>query len=268
MDNVIREFEKIKKYSNLISIGKRASVVYVYKYMSIKTAEKCLYNNSFMFSIPPAWKDPYESRFYNAKYNQVEKYSFDKRLFACCVTENKLSESAWRMYKDEPDEPCVKFCICVGQLRKHLNNFARIHDAMLYEGRVNYSLNDYEIDGLHLRSSKFYPSFFDNFDNKTYLNLMLLKRHLFYYEGEIRYILSGNSLDFSDKYLFVEMPWGMCLSKISMNSDNSDNKERIKKALETNYDTCVRKYSLQYRPYVPIVIEDIYKPFKPITVEK
>ena len=179
-----------------------------------------------------------------------------------------MSESAWKMYTDEPDEPCVKFCICIGQLRKHLNYFAKKHNAMLYEGKVNYSLNDYEIDGLHHRSSKLYPAFFENFNQKTYLNLIMLKRHLFYYEGEIRYILSGNSLDFSKKNLFVELPWSMCLSKISMNTGNTNDKERIKKALETNYNSCIRKYSLQYRPYVPIVFEDIYKPFKPITIEK
>ena len=184
------------------------------------------------------------------------------------MTENKLSESAWKMYTDEPDEPCVKFCICIGQLRKHLNHFARKHNAILYEGKVNYSLSDYEIDGLHLRTSNFYHSFFDDFDLKAYLNLMLLKRHLFYYEGEIRYMLRGDFFDFSNNHIFVDIPWSMCLSKISINTNNSDIEKRIKKALAYNSESCMNKYSLCYKPYVPIVYENIYKPFKPIIIGK
>ena len=268
MDKVIRQLERIRKYSNLISIGKRVSKVYVYKYMTLNTAVTCLNKNTFMFSIPPTWKDPYESRFYNADYHQVEKNPFDKRLFACCVTENKLSESAWRMYTDEPNEPCVKFCICIGQLRRYLNVYAKLHGATLYEGRINYSLNDSDIDGLHLRSSAYYHSFFDNFGLPEYLNLMLLKRHLFYYEGEIRYLFMGGSLDFLNEHLFIEIPWSMCLRKISIDAQNPADEEALREALEKNYDYCLHKYSLQYKPYVPIELENIYKPFKPITIEK
>lgn len=221
-----------------------------------------------MFSLPPTWKDPYESRFYNANYHNVEKGSFDKHLYACCVTENKLSESAWKMYSDNPDEPCVKFCICIGQLRKYLNAYAKFHGATLYEGSINYSLNDSEIDGLHLRTSSYYHSFFDNFSIQEYLNLMLLKRHLFYYEGEIRYMFMGGSLNYLDDHVFVEVPWSMCLSKISINAQKPADEETIKVALENNYNSCMHKYSLPYKPYVPIETENIYKPFKPIVIEK
>ena len=268
MNKIVGELEQFKTHSNMYSIGERVSKIYVYKYMSARTAELCLNSNTLMFSLPSAWKDPYESRFYNADYHKVEKVSSDKRLYACCVTENKLSESAWRMYTDETNEPCVKFCICIGQLRRYLNIFAKLHGATLYEGRINYSLNDSEIDGLHLRSSAYYHSFFDNFGLPEYLNLMLLKRHLFYYEGEIRYMLMGGSLDFLNEHLFIEIPWSMCLSKISIDAQNPADEEALREALEKNSESCMHKYSLQYKPYVPIELENIYKPFKPITIEK
>ena len=73
--------------------------VYVYKYMTISTALICLKNNTLRFSLPTtsSWKDPYESRFYSAEYHNLRlgKRDFDRRLFACCVTKNKLSEPAW-----------------------------------------------------------------------------------------------------------------------------------------------------------------------------
>ena len=267
MENLVQNFTTYKKYSNLIGIGKPLKKVYVYKYMTLNTALECLKNNTFRFSIPSRWKDPYESRFYNANYDKFDRQKFDKRLYACCVTENKLSESAWKMYIDNPDEHCIKFSICIGQLRTYLNKYAKSNNALIYEGRVNYSLNDSEINRLHLKSSQYHSAFFDGFNREKYLNLMLIKRHLFYHEGEIRYMYMGGNSDFVDGYIDIELPWSLCLNKISIDNNLQDEK-KLKEALENNYTSCVEKYSLLYKPYVPIEIENIYKPFRQIVIEK
>ena len=78
----------------------------------------------------------------------------------------------------------------------------------------------------------------------------------------------GGSLDFSKGHLFVEIPWSMCLSKISIDSNYPAKEKDLKRVLEKNYDYCMQKYSLHYKPFVPIETEDIYKSFKQITIEK
>ena len=78
----------------------------------------------------------------------------------------------------------------------------------------------------------------------------------------------GGTLNFLDEHVFVEVPWSMCLSKISINAQKPADEETIKVALENNYYSCMHKYSLPYKPYVPTETENIYKPFKPIVIEK
>lgn len=269
---MIRNLEIIKRHSNLISVGPIEKKVYVYKYMTIGTALVCLRNNSLRFSLPttPYWKDPYESRFYCADYHNLKlgKRDFDRRLFACCVTKNKLSEPAWRMYTDNPKEHCVKFSICIGQLRKYLNLYAKNHNISLYEGSIDYSLTDKDINGLHKKTSYFYNEIFADFQLREYLNLMLVKRHLFIHEGELRYMMLGGDLDFSQDYVYPFIPWSMCLSKVSLNIQDDNDESQLREALQCNSEECQLKYSLPYKPFVPIEIEDIYKPFKKITIEK
>ncbi len=98
MDFQIKDLNKFSTYSNLTSVGQRIQKVYVYKYLSVKAAKACLENNTFRFKIPTEWPDPYESRFYGANYRLVTRERFDRQMYACCVTKNKLSESAWKMY--------------------------------------------------------------------------------------------------------------------------------------------------------------------------
>lgn len=268
MNYSIDDFHNFRKYSNLQRIGNQIKSNYVYKYLDIDGAKASLENSTLRFKAPNEWDDPYESRFYGAKYDLVEKEKFDKRLYACCVTKNPLSEAAWRMYTKDPQKHCVKFTICIGKLREYLNDFALKEKARLFEGAVKYQLNDKEINGLHLKDSPYFNIFFDNFREKEYLNLMLIKRQLFHYEGEIRYMLMGN-FDFSSP-LDIEIPWAMCLKKISFNEreTSDEDEEIIRKALKTNYSFCKKKYSLTYEPYIPIEPENIYKSFSQITVGK
>ena len=60
----------------------------------------------------------------------------------------------------------------------------------------------------------------------------------------------------------------MCLSKVSLNIQDDNDESQLREALQCNSKECQLKYSLPYKPYVPMEIEDIYKPFKQITIEK
>lgn len=269
MDYQIKEFSKIGKYSNITSLGARIRKIHIYKYMSVKTAVACLNNNSLWFKIPITWPDPYESRFYDADYHLVEKMKFNKKMYACCVSKNKLSESAWRMYSDYPKEHCVKFTICIGQFRHYLNQFASANNASIYEGEVQYTLTDDEINNLHLHSSPFFRDFFHNFRIEEYLNLMLIKRQLFNYEGEIRYMLMGD-FDYDNDHISIEIPWSMCLSKISLNEKDFtiEDENILETALCANIEMCKKKFALTYTPSISIEKENIYRKFKRIIVGK
>ena len=137
-------------YHNLIGIGERLNTKTFYKYMPIETALLCLHNNTVRFSIPTIWDDPFEKYYFTANYSNVmQNPEFDTRLFACCFTQNKDCEAAWKMYTKDPDKnPCVQFKLYPGQFRQFADRFVRNKGVELYEGLVSYELTDSEI--LHL----------------------------------------------------------------------------------------------------------------------
>ncbi len=270
MDYEIKELTPFgRQYGALCGIGERIRTKLVYKYMDIETAKLCLRNNTLQFRVPSEWADPYEKRFYHADYHNVEKGIFNKELFAYCVTRNRRSEPAWRMYVKQQRGTCVKFSICVGQFRRYLDIYAQRHNAQLFEGEVSYSLTDDELNGLHCVSSKYYTTFFSDFGEKEYLNLLLLKRKAFKYESEIRYFLKGGDLDNSTGYIEIEVPWSLCLDKVFLDGNSSeDSRREMEKALKENYNLCKENYPNSHVFGINVEIDDIYKPFGNITIER
>lgn len=268
---IIRELKAFSHpYRNLIGIGERLKGKAIYKYMPIKTALLCLQNNTIRFSIPTKWTDPFEKYYYTANYcNVMPNPSFDSRLFACCLTQNNDCEAAWRMYTNDTDNnPCVQFKVFLGQFRRFAEKFVRGKGATLYEGMVSYILNDSEILHLYQKCNKNYSHFFNDFSLEKYLNLMLLKRPFYKYEGEIRYMIHGDSLCFDNDYLDVKIPWSLCLYSAKLPPNCSDSlKKELKEALETNYNLCIKDYQGLYPQRIPPVENSLYAPLSPITIE-
>ena len=84
----------------------------IYKYLSIEIAHECIEEGNIRFSQPSMWNDGYEKRFYisNCDYSNIitekDKSIRVPKLYACCFTQNKTSEAAWKIYSynDKPNK--------------------------------------------------------------------------------------------------------------------------------------------------------------------
>ena len=70
----------------------------VYKYMTIEAFLISLYTKTWRFFEPSKWNDKYEQRFYCANYQIDGAKNATPQLFATCVTREKNSEAAWKVY--------------------------------------------------------------------------------------------------------------------------------------------------------------------------
>lgn len=267
----IKKFKSyVHPYHNVIGIGDRLNGKAVYKYMPINTALLCLQNNTIRFSVPTEWKDPFEKYYYTADYRNVMSNSlFDTRLFALCLTQNRDCEAAWQMYTNDSDKnPCVQFKIYPGQFRRYVEKFVRDRDGKLYEGAVTYKLKDSEILHLYQKKNKNYPFIFADFNFEKYLNLLLLKRPFYEYEGEVRYFICGDKFCFDKNYIDVIIPWSLCLYSVKLPPNCSGClKAKLEKALELNYNLCREEYRGCYPRKIPPVENTLYASLEPITVE-
>ena len=97
---IVKSIKRLKTASNCYYIGDRKKQMYMYKYMDIETAIKCLKGRNIMFVEPILWPDKYESRFYTANYSKIVKdfNNITPKLYACCFTFSRASEAAWKTY--------------------------------------------------------------------------------------------------------------------------------------------------------------------------
>lgn len=224
---IVKLIKRFTKTKNCFYVGDRKKQRYMYKYMDIETAIKCLKGNNVKFVEPTLWPDKYESRFYTADYSKVVKDPKEKtpRLYACCFTFSRASESAWKTYaykKTGLASHCVQFRINKQLFRQSLNDYAKEHSCKIYEGPINYSLTDYQINHLHLPSEPLYNSVFESkFDLNNYLSLLLIKRQAFNYENEYRYFIVPNSGIANDS-IFPTIPWSDMIVEVKVDKKCSD----------------------------------------------
>ena len=87
---------------------------------------------------------------------------------------------------------------------------------------MDYTVTDYDIQHLHLRSSPQYDSIFSQpFSVRTFLSLLLLKRSAFNYESEFRFLLSLKE-SVNDTEIFIKIKWDELIEKIEVDKDMSD----------------------------------------------
>ena len=189
----------IGKYSqkNCYYLGERNTNRFLYKYMDLETAIISLTNGSVRFVEPYAWQDKYEGRFYAASYAQVKGATGNTPpVLACCLTYAPVNEASWKVYsygKTGLGAHCVQFKINKRAFREAVSMSAK--GFRLYEGQVNYELDNYQIQHIHQhfmssgRENELFLEFFRNFDLTSYLSLLLIKRQAFRHEQEVRYFL-------------------------------------------------------------------------------
>lgn len=268
----ILPIEPYKKYSRIKHIGTYTNCKCLYKYLPLDSFRKCLKGNTILFQQPTKWKDPFEARFYNANYNNIQsKGKFSKKFFACCVTKKSCCEAAWRMYsEDYENNPCIQVCLAIGQVRYFLNQFAVNNNTWIYEGNIKYDLSDKEISTLHLKTNAYHDEFFKDFTLGKYLNLMLLKRQAFEYEDEVRFFIHGGDLQMQNEKILVPIPWSLCMNNIKLLFDINNHQEiraEIKDILDVNLSLCKQTYPNWYPQCPKISQTEIFKPIEKITIE-
>ena len=184
-------------HKNCFYLGERNANRFIYKYMNLEAAIMSLTNGTIRFVEPHTWQDKFEGRFYNASYAQVKGAAGNTPpVLACCLTHAPVNEAAWRVYSSGEKglgAHCVQFKINKKAFREAVAKNSK--GFCLYEGLVNYELDEYEIQHLHQRytpsgkDNELYLQFFQDFDLASYLSLLLIKRQAFRHEQELRYFL-------------------------------------------------------------------------------
>lgn len=192
--------------------------------MDLETALICIKNKSIRFVQPSEWPDKYERHFYDADYTEITKDpKVTPRLWACCFTTSKISEASWNTYrygKQGLGNKCVKFQLSRSKIRDFLRKDKRVECT--YEGFMDYSVSDFDIQHLHLRSSRLYREVFTPpFSLDNFVSLLLLKRSAFNYDNEFRFLLSLKK-DLADKAIYIPVDWGALIEKIEVDKDLSE----------------------------------------------
>ena len=189
----------IKRYTqkNCFYLGERNANRFLYKYMDLESAIISLTNGSIRFVEPYTWQDKFEGRFYNASYEHIYGATGNTPpVLACCMTYAPVNEASWKVYsygKTGLGAHCLQFKVNKKAFREAVAKSAK--GFCLYEGQVNYELDNYQIQHLHERytqsgkDNQLYLEFFRDFNLSSYLSLLLVKRQAFHHEQELRYFL-------------------------------------------------------------------------------
>lgn len=220
------EFKSYKRSYTLIDANHvKLNVRNLFKYMDLETTLKCLQSKSIRFVQPSEWPDKYERHFYHADYSSLtDDTNVTPRLWACCFTTCKISEASWNTYrygKQGLGNKCVKIQISRKKIRDFLRNDARVRCT--FEGFMDYSISDYDIQHLHLKSSNLYNSIFSKpFTIQNYLSLLFVKRSAFNYENEFRFLFSIADNCVQDKAIFITVNLSDLIEKVEVDKDMSD----------------------------------------------
>lgn len=223
----------------------------IYKYLDFDGFIKTL-KTGFLFKEPSQWPDPYEKRFYDAHYHNIDKQHTPKPLYSCCFTKGKESEASWLQYAGNKgfSSRVVRISLNYKKLINAFSQYATRNQCRVYSGAVTYKYTQQEIDDINsgYKSRSFWLS---NFSLKNYLSLLLVKRDAFYNEQEVRlFIIPQKEQDLGKEgKLFVEsgMNWGELITEVLLCPDATDEELAFFKWLckEKGVDCCVEKSMLK-----------------------
>ena len=188
----------------------------VYKYMTLDAFFMSLYTGKWRFFEPSKWNDKYEQRFYCARYELNVDEKVTPQLFATCLTRQKNSEAAWKVYSQGQGmgTHCVQLEMDIVELRKQIER----KDYKYEERLINYQNEKYILD-LHKRTSPNYAKYFESFSLEKYLDLLSLKRDAYKYEEEVRLFVipyeSGQRHSHKNAiHLDIDIEWKNVIRKV------------------------------------------------------
>lgn len=197
----------------------------IYKYMDVESAISFLQTRSLAFVEPSSWYDPFEKRFYNADFSQIQNFEKPK-IFASCFTSKPTNEAAWVMYsyfKSGLASKSIRFEFNPTLLYHMLDEFGKMNNVKIVVSNVNYTLTEQTIKALHKTTCKYHSQYFNNFDEDKFVNLMLIKRKAFEYEKEIRVFILPTSNTPKEVVQTFD-----CIDKLKLTGDNIILKSLIK----------------------------------------
>lgn len=219
-ERIITSDAKIKE-----EVRDRKLYTKVYKYMTIETFLVSLYAKTWRFFEPNKWNDKFEQRFYCADYKNIGMEHMTPQLFATCVTREKNSEAAWKVYSHGQGlgSHCVQLELDIDKLRIELNK----NDLKIAEMYVEYKKEKFILELHNKNKSKAYEAYFSSFSLKKFLKLLTLKRNAYKYENEIRLfaIPKGNASrsignDSQSKDLAID--WSKVIRKVRIDEACTD----------------------------------------------
>lgn len=219
-ERIITSDAKIKE-----EVRDRKLYTKVYKYMTIETFLVSLYAKTWRFFEPNKWNDKFEQRFYCADYKNIGMEHMTPQLFATCVTREKNSEAAWKVYSHGQGlgSHCVQLELDIDKLRIELNK----NDLKIAEMYVEYKEEKFILELHNKNKSKAYEAYFSSFSLKKFLKLLTLKRNAYKYENEIRLfaIPKGNASrsignDSQSKDLTID--WSKVIRKVRIDEACTD----------------------------------------------
>lgn len=170
----------------------------VYRYMHYSWAKTLIESKKISFADPKEWEDPFEQRFACGNYGVFSP----KQLACLCVTtEHGENEAAfWRAFDPDGKHDLVQVTLDFETLLRSLDRFAKKYDAKVYVKACDYKYSSAELKSSGKDS---FLKGVERVDEKTFIDLMSLKRRAFASENELRFFIYGNNLPFETGYVNI-----------------------------------------------------------------
>lgn len=196
----------------------------VYKYMTLEAFMTSLYCRTWRFFEPSKWNDKFEQRFYCANYTIPTAIGNTPQLFATCVTRERNSEAAWKVYSHGQGlgAHCLQLEIDIVELRKQL----RTTGYQFEEKPIEYIPENIILD-LHKKRKPYYKNYFTSFTLNSYLRLLSLKRDAYTYEKELRlFIIPHNGMRRNKgkkaQFMDINIDWQNIITRVRVDKKCSD----------------------------------------------
>ncbi|MCL4484603.1 MAG: hypothetical protein M1445_18660 [Bacteroidetes bacterium] len=176
----------------------------IYRYCSLENALTMISKNSFWFSNPIKWPDPFERLFIDAEYllNGAKlEFPYKGKLFCMCVTQEINSEATWNAYSST--QIAIQFEL---NTKAFINLLEKQTKYDVFIGKMNYLPTKDIWRNSGPEGFKMSDLFDSNIDEKEKLKLLLLKRVSFEYENEFRIILISKSKTDSTNGVNIKIP--------------------------------------------------------------
>ena len=192
--------------------------------MTLEAFLTSLYCRTWRFFEPSKWNDKFEQRFYCANYTIPTAIGNTPQLFATCVTRERNSEAAWKVYSHGQGlgARCLQLELDTVELRKQL----RATGYQFEEKSIEYIPENVILD-LHKKRKPYYKKYFTPFTLDSYLRLLSLKRNAYAYEKGLRLFIIPHNGKLRNKgkkaqAMDIKIDWKNVIKRVRVDKKCSD----------------------------------------------